>query len=126
MLPVATQKSRVIYDDDCGICRAFRRSAEKKSNPARIEFISRREADPDDYLPYSQSAGLPDAMIFIDSNGRSFKGAAAVSQILRQIRRPWSMIGKALSFPLIRNLADCVYKFCACQRHRVSKALSIK
>jgi predicted DCC family thiol-disulfide oxidoreductase YuxK len=126
MLPAVSVKGRVIYDDDCGICRAFRKSAEKNADPADFEFIPRRDADPDDYLPYPQSIGALDAVIFIDSHGRSYKGAAAISQILRQIKRPWSMLGKFISIPVVRNIAEYVYRFCARQRQRVSKALNIK
>lgn len=120
MLPVANPKGKIIYDDDCGICRAFRKSAEKKAAASRLDFIPRRDADPDDYLPHSPSAGLPDTIIFIDSAGHSFKGAAAISQILRQTKRPWSILGKILSLPLLRSIADLVYRIFARQRYRIS------
>ncbi len=126
MLPSVNPKGKIIYDDDCGICRAFRKSAEKKAAPSRLEFIPRRDADPDDYLPHSPSAGLPDTIIFIDSAGHSFKGAAAISQILRQIKRPWNILGKLLSLPLLRTIADFVYRIWAHERYRISKVNKIK
>jgi predicted DCC family thiol-disulfide oxidoreductase YuxK len=126
MLPSVNPKGKVIYDDDCGICRAFRKSTEKKATPSRFEFIPRRDADPDDYLPHSPQAGLPDTIIFIDSTGHSFKGAAAISQIMSQIKRPWNILGKILALPLLRSAADFLYKLCARERYRISRVMKLK
>jgi len=127
MLPAVNHKAKIIYDDDCGICRAFRKSAEKKVGPSRIEFIPRRDADPDDYLPHTPPpTGVPDTIIFIDNAGHSFKGAAAISQILRQIKLPWNILGKLLSLPLLRSIAEFVYRICARERYRISNIKKIK
>lgn len=126
MLPAVSPKGKIIYDDDCAICRAFRKSAESKAIPSRIEFIPRRDADPDDYLPYSPPSGLPETIIFIDSAGHSFKGAEAISQMLRQIKHPWNILGKMLSLPLLRSIADLLYKICARERYRISRSMKSK
>ncbi|NLI15548.1 MAG: DUF393 domain-containing protein [candidate division Zixibacteria bacterium] len=126
MLPEIKLKGKIIYDDNCGLCRTFRKSTEKKGGSSLFEFIARRDADPDDYLPHSPPKGLPDTIIFIDSIGHSFKGAAAIGQILSQIKRPWNILGKMLSLPLLRSIADLLYKICARERNRISRVMKLK
>jgi predicted DCC family thiol-disulfide oxidoreductase YuxK len=119
MMPVISPRGRVIYDDTCGICRAFRKTAEKRDKSNKLEFIPRREADPDDYLPYSRFAIESDSVIFIDSQGHSHKGASAIGLILKQIKRPWNIVGKMISFPIVRSIADFVYRIIARHRNRL-------
>lgn len=126
MIPAVIPKGKVIYDDDCGICRAFRKTAERKAVQSKFEFIPRRDADPDDYLPYSKPADFPETIIFIDSSGHSYKGIAAISQILSQIKKPWSIFGRMLSLPVVRPVAALVYKIGAGQRNRISRTLKLK
>jgi predicted DCC family thiol-disulfide oxidoreductase YuxK len=113
----------VVYDDTCGFCRSFRKAAEKRDNQNNLEFIPGNQVDPDDFSPYPMPRDISGSLAMFDKDGRLYRGAVAMGKIMIQLGGMWKLMGKILSWPVIRNVADYCYRAVARQRQRFSSKL---
>lgn len=123
--PVGPSEHRwlVVYDGDCGFCRATVNRALARDREGRVVArpfqargvlretgISRAEAER--------------AVFLVAPDGRRWSGAAAVARILRLLPgRAWA--GRILELPGIRLLADRAYRWIAGHRSLVSRLTGI-
>lgn len=111
----------LVYDGDCGFCTAS------------AAWIARRwpagngpEAVPWQRLPPAVAAragltrgDLERAAWWIEGAARPEEGPRAVAAALVAARRPWPMVGHALSAPPLSWLAPSGYRIVARYRHRL-------
>lgn len=115
---VVAERPVLIYDGDCGFCTRSVRLAVRL--PVRMRVQPWQEAD----LPALNvtEARAAHEVLWIDRSGRVFGGAAAVAELLRSSSAPWPLLGGLMSAPLLRTLADRLYRWVADHRHRLPGA----
>lgn len=60
-----------------------------------------------------------EALQWVGADGEHVEGAAAVAASLRHAGKGWAVVGWLLSAPLLRTVADRVYRLVARNRHRL-------
>lgn len=106
----------LVFDGDCAFCTASVRRMER--------WVGRRPV-----VVAWQQADLPrlgltpqqctDALQWVGAAGENRQGAAAVAATLRYAGRGWSVLGLLLDAPVVRTLAQWVYRWVARNRHRL-------
>ncbi|WP_092597140.1 thiol-disulfide oxidoreductase DCC family protein [Actinopolyspora xinjiangensis] len=105
----------LIYDGDCGFCTRSVRLAD--GLPVRVRSVPWQEAE-------LERLGVPEQrarreVVLVDESHRLHGGAAAVAALLRHCRGPWRFAGAILAAPVVRTLAEGVYRLVADNRHRL-------
>ncbi|GAA0526413.1 hypothetical protein GCM10011581_13250 [Saccharopolyspora subtropica] len=108
----------LIYDGDCGFCTRSVRWAERL--PVRMRILAWQEADLAAYRTTPERARHE--VLWVAPSGRVFGGAAAVAELLRSARLPWPVVGWAMSAPVLRWVAERVYRWVADNRSRLPGA----
>ncbi|HEX2897184.1 MAG TPA: DUF393 domain-containing protein [candidate division Zixibacteria bacterium] len=113
----------LIYDDKCEICNAGIGRVRKldKSQLIKLVPLSDPQVPPSIKLPSREA--LNKHMHLFSPDGKIFKGADALSEILK-IFPESKMAGWATSFPLFRPIARFVYSIVAKNRMKLSKLIS--
>jgi predicted DCC family thiol-disulfide oxidoreductase YuxK len=100
-----TQKTRVLYNDTCPVCRfeieAYRRRAQAEGLPIRFDALDRAE---DWGLTPDQAA----RRLHVGHDGRVFAGMAAFRVLWAQMPR-WRWLARVSGLPVIRPLAELIY-----------------
>ncbi|KAA5833672.1 DUF393 domain-containing protein [Saccharopolyspora hirsuta] len=110
-----TELPVLIYDGDCGFCTRSARLAERL--PVRMRVQTWQEADLAAYRTTADRARHE--VLWVAPSGRVFGGAAAVAELLKTCRPPWPVAGAVLSAPVVRTLAEWVYRWVAENRYRL-------
>ncbi|GAA4620188.1 thiol-disulfide oxidoreductase DCC family protein [Saccharopolyspora hordei] len=110
-----TELPVLIYDGDCGFCTRSVRWAERL--PVRMRVLPWQEADLAAYRTTRDRA--QHEVLWVAPSGRVFGGAAAVAELLKSCRGPWPAAGLLMSAPVLRTLADWVYRAVAANRSRL-------
>ncbi|RRO12781.1 DUF393 domain-containing protein [Saccharopolyspora rhizosphaerae] len=110
-----TERPVLVYDGDCGFCTRSVRLAVRL--PVRMRVQPWQEADLAQLGTTEERARHE--VLWIDRSGHVSGGAAAVAELLKAARAPWSVLGRIASAPLVRNLADFTYRWVADNRHRL-------
>ncbi|GAA2781309.1 thiol-disulfide oxidoreductase DCC family protein [Saccharopolyspora taberi] len=105
----------LVYDGDCGFCTRSARLAERL--PGRFRLTAWQEADLA-ALRITEDRARHE-VVWVDVDGRRSGGAAAVADLLKTCRSPWSLLGHALSAPVVRLIAELVYRWVAANRYRL-------
>lgn len=104
----------VVYDGDCGICQAS------------ALWIERYVGNVDVVSHYEYGVEELGSVWFIDAH-QSYEGAEAVAHILLLSRVSWiRLIGRVMLLPVIRTLAQGVYRVIAYNRRHISRLLRMK
>lgn len=107
----------LVYDGDCGFCTRSVFLARRL--PARLRWA----AEPWQELELSELRTTQDRarheVLWVDERGRVFGGAAAMAQLLRAMRAPWSWLGVLVSVPVLGSVAEWTYRRIANNRHRL-------
>lgn len=107
----------LVYDGDCGFCTRSVFLARRL--PARVRWA----AEPWQELALSELRTTRDRasheVLWVDEDHRVFGGAAAVAQLLRGTRAPWSWLGALMSGPVLGSVAEWAYRRVANNRHRL-------
>jgi predicted DCC family thiol-disulfide oxidoreductase YuxK len=105
----------LLFDGDCGFCTTTARLAARIAPAATV-------------TPYQRAdlAGLhvreDDAVAavqWVAADGRTYAGAAAAARLLIAGGRHWAMLGGLLLLPVVRTVAELVYRVVAANRHRL-------
>ena len=105
----------LVYDGDCGFCTRSARLAERL--PARFRLTAWQDADLA-ALRITEARARHE-VVWVGEDGRLSGGAAAVGELLKASRFPWSVLGHALSAPVVRQVAGVVYRGVAANRYRL-------
>ncbi len=105
----------LIYDGDCGFCTRSARLTEKL--PVEARLVPWQEADLAELRVTEDRARHE--VLWVDETRRVFGGASAVAELLKHCGGPWESVGMILSAPVVRTLADWVYRRVSENRHRL-------
>lgn len=115
-------KKIIIYDGDCGICSKSVNLA-MKHNSKLIAYPYQNKEFLDEFEINSAEAAI--AVHFING-GEVFKGAEAVSKILKEMAGIWALIGFAIGLPAINIISEYFYKIISKYRRKISIFLGLK
>lgn len=107
----------MLYDADCAFCTASVRAAEGRWFGARIDACPYQTTDLTVHkLAVDKCAA---ALNVVAPDGRVVVGADAVAAVLRAAHQPWPVVGRVLSLPGVRRLAQAGYRLVSRNRHRL-------
>jgi predicted DCC family thiol-disulfide oxidoreductase YuxK len=109
----------VVYDADCGVCRASVDWVRRRDRRRRLRFVGN-----DGELPPGVSREETEHTVVVIAGGRKWTRGAAMSRILRELRG-WALLGSVLRLPGVAWMADRGYVRFARNRHRISAALGL-
>lgn len=115
----------VIYDGDCGICNALRLWAERRDSAGHLQFVPNQTADLDALAPGLTQAETERAVIAVRADGRRYRGARAVFELLRRVPGFWGIVGRIGALPPLSLLAEPAYRIVAHHRARISRWLGL-
>ncbi|KEI46116.1 thiol-disulfide oxidoreductase DCC family protein [Saccharopolyspora rectivirgula] len=104
----------LVYDGDCGFCTRCVRWAVRL--PVSMRVVPWQETDVAALGSTAERARAE--VLWISGPGQVRGGADAVAGLLEQCRFPWSSLGRLLSAPGVRRVADRLYTWVAANRHR--------
>lgn len=107
----------VLYDGGCGFCRRSVATARGRWFRARIEAQPYQEADL--VVHNLDVENCAKALHCVDTDGAISVGGQAVATILRHSRFPWPIVGRVMTWPGARWVADRLYFLVADNRHRL-------
>ncbi|MFC7341429.1 thiol-disulfide oxidoreductase DCC family protein [Saccharopolyspora griseoalba] len=115
---MAAELPQLIYDGDCGFCTRSARLATRL--PVRMRVRPWQEVDLAALGTDERRARHE--VLWVSTSGRVSGGAAAVADLFESCRAPWPLLGRAMSAPLVRVLAERVYRWVADNRYRLPGA----
>jgi len=106
----------LIFDGDCGFCTMSVDFMKRWIRP-RAQILAWQFADLD-VLGLTE-VECAEAVQWVPTSGDHSSGAAAVANALRASPVPWPVVGVVMAAPLVRVVADRVYKLIAKNRYRL-------
>ncbi len=110
---IAPLKQRVLYDEECGLCRSAVEFVHRRDGQGKFEFLPLLSPEAAGLLSDHPAPG--DTLHLIDRDGRH-KRSTAILRIFGQLNAPWSWLRHLRLLP--RPLRDRVYDFVARRRSR--------
>ncbi len=111
-----TKRPILVFDGDCGFCTMSVDFMKRWIRP-RAQIVAWQFADLDE-LGLTQDQ-CTQAVQWVPASGPVSSGAAAVADALRASPVPWPVVGVVLAAPVMRTVADRVYKLIATNRYRL-------
>ncbi len=109
----------VIYDGDCGLCRAAAAWVLARA-PDSLQAAAWQDVGPAGLARLGLALGdVRRAAYLVLPDGRLLRGHLAVAGALRTARWPWPLAGWAIELPGVRLLAALAYAVVARWRHRL-------
>jgi predicted DCC family thiol-disulfide oxidoreductase YuxK len=109
----------VIYDGDCGLCRAAAAWALARA-PGSLEAAAWQDLGSAGLARLGLALGdVRRAAYLVLPDGRLLRGHLAMAGALRAARWPWPLVGCAIELPGVRALAALTYAAVARWRHRL-------
>lgn len=119
-------KGQVIFDRECGACRALKARAEKYDTRQKLEFIPFQAAELESVSPGLSQEMASEALYFVAEDGCIFRESRAVFEVMKRLPGLLGVMGRVLSLPGITTLADPFYRLFARHRHSISKQLKLE
>jgi len=116
----------VIYDGACGVCQVFREHTERYDRRRELEFIPYQTPDLERFAPGLSSEAAREALYFLRWDGKRFRGARAVFEVMKCWPGVWGRLGRVLAFPPLSWGAEPFYRLLARHRARVSRWLRLE
>lgn len=124
-LPRAGTARRVLYDGECGVCRALAAQAQRHDTARRLVLVPYQAQRSADLPPDASTKDLEDALHVILEDGSVRRRAEAVVAVLDVLPPPWSWLARLGSWRPIRAVADALYGLFARHRRLVSRLLRL-
>jgi predicted DCC family thiol-disulfide oxidoreductase YuxK len=118
-----TQQLELMFDGDCGICRACVRWLERHDRDQHIQCTASSEC------AWSDAASLPFArsVVVRDGRGTTYLFSTAVAKALSALPGRWGILGKWVllvnRFPPFRSFNDFQYRLVSRNRRTISNVL---
>lgn len=107
-----------VYDGMCKVCTRLAGSLRKWDRHEQIEVVASQAPGVMARFPWIPARAYAEALQLIGPGGQTWQGAAAIEQILNIL--PKGRLGALLfRLPLVRIIADRVYKWFARNRYRL-------
>ncbi len=116
----------VLYDGSCEMCVASIAAMARFDNSGAIDVLDLFDGKVAEQFPGLKREDLVRELHAVDDRGRVFRGARAISEILRHQQGPKRWLACAWHIPGFAWLADRQYKKIAATRHdkRASRSIS--
>ena len=108
----------VLYDGNCPVCRGAVDRLRAWDREGRLSFVSAQDPAVASRFPEVSPEDLRESLHVVDSQGRTWRGARAVEALVR-ILPGWRWAGWLFRLPLVRPLAEAVYRWVARNRYRL-------
>jgi len=124
-LPHTGAARRVLYDGECGVCRALAAQARRRDTARRLVLLPYQAQHSSDLPPDVSTKDLEDALHVILEDGSVLRRAEAVVAVLDVLPPPWNWLARLGSWHPLRYLADVLYGQFARHRRLVSRLLRL-
>ena len=113
------ENALLIYDGDCGLCRkSVRWLTTHRVKAPELELAASQSLGDDALAELGLSREVVDgSLCWVDPEGVSV-GPYALLRCLAAMRRPWSLLARALGLPLVFAFVALGYAVVAKNRHR--------
>jgi predicted DCC family thiol-disulfide oxidoreductase YuxK len=118
-------RDTVIYDGECGVCRALKDWAAGRDTVGNLDFIAFQTGNLEGISPGLTPELASRALHYVRDDGSQFHGARAVFETLRHLSGVWGILGTILSFPPLSLMAEPFYHLFARNRGRFSSWLDL-
>ena len=122
-LPQTGTARRVLYDGDCGVCRALAANAHRYDTARRLVLVPYQAQRSADLPPDVSTKDLEDALHVILEDGSVRRRAEAVVAVLDVLPPPWNWLARLGSCWPMRAVADALYAQFAHRRRLLSRRL---
>jgi predicted DCC family thiol-disulfide oxidoreductase YuxK len=109
----------VIYDGQCGFCRAQVDRLARWDGRGRLCFLSLHDPQVAERFPDLTHSQLMHQMYVVANNGRRYAGASAVRYLIRRLPRLWPLV-PLVHFPLSLPIWQWLYRQIARRRDRLN------
>jgi predicted DCC family thiol-disulfide oxidoreductase YuxK len=108
----------VLYDGDCNFCRRTVRRLQRLDRDDRLALVPYQDREVAESFAWLSRDALEDSLHVVSPAGEVWTGARAVERLVPLLRggRVPALIFR---LPLVRPLADRVYRWIARNRHRL-------
>jgi predicted DCC family thiol-disulfide oxidoreductase YuxK len=108
----------VLYDGDCNFCRRTVRRLQRLDRDDRLALVPYQDREVAEFFAWLSRDALEDTLHVVSPAGEVWTGARAVERLVPLLRggRVPALIFR---LPLVRPLADRVYRWIARNRHRL-------
>jgi predicted DCC family thiol-disulfide oxidoreductase YuxK len=114
--PTRTERYTLVYDGHCGICTRFVTRLRKIDRAAVFEMVpSQADSVYERFSWIPEKAYAESLQLVRNSDNRTWQGAAAVEEILREIRAGW-ILSWMFALPFARPIAERLYRWVADHR----------
>jgi predicted DCC family thiol-disulfide oxidoreductase YuxK len=108
----------VIFDGDCRVCTRMVEVLRRLDRDGMLEIIPSQTPGVRERFPWIAPHAYEEAMQLVAPDGTTWQGADAVEMILGVLPRG-RFVSWIYRIPLVRPLADRLYKWVARNRHRL-------
>lgn len=108
----------LIYDDQCRLCVTAKEGLERAGAGRTVRFVPYQSEEAACRLGAEYKPGRPDAAFLVADDGAVTRGLDAFLPLARGLRGG-RVLHAILTAPLIRPLADLVYRLVARYRYRL-------
>ncbi len=115
---------KLVYDDRCAFCCAAVRHLKRRQFNRPLDLVGLSSIGRHGDLSCLSPNRLRAEIHLVTDDGRVYAGAAALARVARMTPR-YRWLGIIMSLPLIRQLADMVYRRVAERRHSLTPLVSI-
>ncbi|RPH92657.1 MAG: DUF393 domain-containing protein [Calditrichaeota bacterium] len=115
------EKSIILYDEKCGLCRSSRNWIERRKFPGSLELIPCSSPERAKRFPHISEEECMSAVKLISSGGQIYSGADAIPEILKCLKG-WRNIVFVFRLPLLHHFSARIYLWIARRRGLLSCA----
>jgi predicted DCC family thiol-disulfide oxidoreductase YuxK len=114
----SSQRYTLVYDGECRVCTRSVDVVRRWDTSAEIDIVAYQDAGVILRFPWIPTHAFGEAMQLVGPSGETWQGAAAVEQLLMILPRGrW--VAWIYKIPLVRSLADRLYRWFARNRYRL-------
>jgi predicted DCC family thiol-disulfide oxidoreductase YuxK len=113
----------VLYDHSCPMCRTEMQRLKQRDSRDRLRLVDASAADFDAAAWGFDRRALMQALHVRTADGRWLKAMDAIRHVYRQVGLGWLLA--PTGWPLLRGLADRLYRLLARHRYRITRGLAL-
>lgn len=107
----------VIFDGGCGMCQRWVARLRRWDREGVLAFVPYQDPSVPQRFPWIPGPALAESVQVVAPDGSTWEGAGAAERLARLLPggRPLALLFR---LPLVRRMADAVYRRVAARRHR--------